>query len=84
MEPILAWIVGHPDITFVLATIWISTLLIISYVQHSTRRLELRMRVLIEGHMNYYRELNPKEFGFFVDTESWKRYCREENLRNNK
>lgn len=78
MEPILAWIVGHPDTTFVLAAICISMLLIISYVQHSTRRLELRMRVLIEGHMNYYRELNPTEFGFFVGTESYKQYHWEE------
>ena len=84
MEQTLAWIAGHPDTTFLLAVIWIGMLLVIGYIHHTTRRLELRMRVLIDGHMAYYRELNPSEFALFVETESYKQYCYEEYLGKKK
>lgn len=78
MEPILAWIAGHPDTTIVLAAIWISTLLVIGYLQNMTRRLELRMRVLIKGHQAYYIKTHPSESGAFSETESYKQYYWEE------
>jgi hypothetical protein len=74
MEPILAWISGHPDTTIVLAAVWISTLLVIGYLQNMTRRLELRMRVLINGHQAYYTKTHPSESGAFSETETYKQY----------
>ena len=78
MELILAWISGHPDTTIVLVAIWISTLLVIGYLQNMTRRLELRMRVLINGHQAYYTKTHPIESGAFSETESYKQYFYEE------
>ena len=81
MEQTIVWIMEHPETSLVVACTFICNLLTISYVQYSSRKLELLARVLIEGHASYYREITPAESGAFSETDSYKQYWHDQHSK---
>jgi hypothetical protein len=70
--------VQNPEVLLILSVILLCTLALLAAMQYYYRKLELRLRVLIEGHQAYYRAIHRIESGEFSETNAYKQYWHEE------